>query len=193
MQRRFLIAIISLVLALVFIVLLSIILKGSSLGTLLLDRNSESYPLTIQNLMWIMFFFGAGELITRYISGAEQQGQMRKHFLPEDESTLLQGSDLGPINGRNLQKKITLKAKDKEGYVVGRNASLSHLVIQNISISKRHFRLSFKDANSFWLEDLNSSNGSEYGGQQLAPFDKTILKVGAGFIAGGVKFKSAQS
>lgn len=96
-------------------------------------------------------------------------------------------------NGRNLQKKVILKSKDKEGYIVGRNADLSHLIIHNTSISKRHFRLSFKDSNSFWLEDLNSSNGTEYSGQQLAPFDKNALKVGAGFIAGGVKFRSSRS
>ena len=32
------------------------------LADLLLDRASERYPLTIQNLMWIVFFVGAGEL-----------------------------------------------------------------------------------------------------------------------------------
>lgn len=97
MQRRLIIAAISLVLAMVFIALLSVTLKDSSIGTVLLDRKNESYPFTIQNLMWLMFFFGAGELITRLMFGAEQEAQMRKRFLPEDESTLLQGSDLGPI------------------------------------------------------------------------------------------------
>ena len=97
MQRRLIMAGGSLVLALLFIAILSITLEGSSLGTILLDRKSANYPFTIQNTMWIMFFFGLGELITRLLSGIEQQGQMKKKFLPEDESTLLQGNDLGPI------------------------------------------------------------------------------------------------
>lgn len=97
MQRRLIMAGGSLVLALLFIAILSMTLEGSGLGTILLDRKSASYPFTIQNTMWIMFFFGLGELITRLLSGIEQQGQMKKKFLPEDESTLLQGNDLGPI------------------------------------------------------------------------------------------------
>ena len=95
-------------------------------------------------------------------------------------------------DGRSLQKTIALKARDKEGYVVGRNAALSHLVFQDASISKRHFRLSFKDEKSFWLEDLNSFNGSEYGGQQLTPFEKVALKTGTSFIAGGIRIKTTR-
>jgi len=105
MQRRLIIAGFSLVIALALILLLSFVFKDSSLGTVLLDRKAESYPFTIQNLMWIMFFFGLAELITRLISGIEQQAQMKKQFLPEDESTLLQGADLGPIIKRINQDK----------------------------------------------------------------------------------------
>ena len=93
--------------------------------------------------------------------------------------------------GRKLQKTVRLRPGRNEGFVAGRNASLSHLSLQNPVISRRHFRLTFKNAREFWLEDLNSSNGTEYGGQQLTPFDRTALKVGAGFVAGGVRFKSS--
>ena len=93
--------------------------------------------------------------------------------------------------GRKLQKTVRLRPGRNEGFVAGRNASLNHLSLQNPAISRRHFRLTFKNAREFWLEDLNSSNGTEYGGQQLTPFDRTALKVGAGFVAGGVRFKSS--
>lgn len=105
MQKRLIIAAVSLFLALIFITILSFALVNSSIGTVLLDRSATSYPFTIQNLMWMMFFFGVGELIARLMSGIEQQNQMTKSFLPEDESSLLQSSDLGPIIKRLNQDK----------------------------------------------------------------------------------------
>ena len=48
------------------------------LSALLLDRASETYPLTIQNIMWLMFFFGLGELWIRFHRGQRRSGTSRK-------------------------------------------------------------------------------------------------------------------
>lgn len=76
-------------------------------GDLLLDRNVEvntggawPYPFTIQNLMWIMFFFGLGEIYIRLTEGKAEADQCNKGFLPEDEETMLQSKDLGAIYAR---------------------------------------------------------------------------------------------
>ena len=45
---------------------------------MLLDRNTESfpYPFTIQNLMWLVFFIGAGELAVRLFTGNGELAQL---------------------------------------------------------------------------------------------------------------------
>lgn len=97
MQKRLVIAVVSFVVAILFITVLSFALNGTNAGNVLLDRKSGSFPFTIQTLMWVMFFFGLGELLTRYLSAHNESRQMALKYLPEDESTLLQGGDLGPI------------------------------------------------------------------------------------------------
>lgn len=64
---------------------------------LLLDRGGISYPLSIQNVMWIVFLVGCGELFVRFAFGRAEMRQLHLHYLPEDERTVLQASDLGEI------------------------------------------------------------------------------------------------
>ena len=67
------------------------------LSALLLDRASGIYPLTIQNVMWLMFFFGLGELWVRFHRATGESDQCLKGLLPEDDSTMLRSNDLVPI------------------------------------------------------------------------------------------------
>ena len=72
---------------------------NSFIGDLLLDRNTQSfpYPLTIQNLMWVVFFIGIGELFVRYVVGGGEAAQLGKRLLPEDDETVLRKQDVGTI------------------------------------------------------------------------------------------------
>ena len=66
------------------------------LADLLLDLyGSFPYPLTIQNVMWLVFFVGAGELLHRHLQGRGEGKQLAKQLLPEDEVTVLSQKDLG--------------------------------------------------------------------------------------------------
>ncbi|HEC84208.1 MAG: hypothetical protein DRR08_19005 [Candidatus Parabeggiatoa sp. nov. 2] len=99
-QRRLIVAIISSVLAVLFILTLHAFFEqDSTAARLLLDyrKDSELYPFTIQNIMWIVFFIGLGELLGRFQDGLAESRQLRKHYLPEDERTLLEAADLGPV------------------------------------------------------------------------------------------------
>lgn len=58
------------------------------------------YPVTIQNIMWVMFFFGCGELLVRHMQGMNERRQLSKQLLPEDDSTMLRARDLGAIYHR---------------------------------------------------------------------------------------------
>lgn len=74
----------------------------SRAAALILDRESPHfvYPFTIQNFEHIFFFIGLGELFVRWRVGKRELSFAKQKFLPEDENTVLQISDLGPIRRR---------------------------------------------------------------------------------------------
>ena len=65
-----------------------------SAGSILLDLGSGLYPFTIQNVMWVLFFIGLGELIVRFERGRRELQQLQRGLLPEDERTMLRAQDL---------------------------------------------------------------------------------------------------
>ena len=70
--------------------------ENPRLPALLLDLHGSSpYPLTIQNVMWMVFFIAAGELLHRHLTGRREGEQLAKRLLPEDENTVLRQKDLG--------------------------------------------------------------------------------------------------
>jgi biopolymer transport protein ExbB/TolQ len=88
---------ISILLCFFFIGLLSFTIEGTKISVILLDRNSEMYPFTIQNIMHLMFFIGLGELFIRWRISTRELIFINQGFLPEDEETVLQAHDLGDI------------------------------------------------------------------------------------------------
>ncbi len=93
--------IVSLLAGVAFIALATLILRGRA-AVLLLDYGSKHfpYPFTIQNIMHLAFFIGLGELFVRWRSGIRETAYVHSHLLPEDEETVLQSRDLGPIRRR---------------------------------------------------------------------------------------------
>ena len=71
----------------------------SAAGAFLLDRHTEDfpYPFTIQNVMWLMFWVGCGELWVRFNQAKLEMEQMSKRYLPEDDEVMLRARDLGPF------------------------------------------------------------------------------------------------
>jgi hypothetical protein len=67
-------------------------------ASILLDITRETYPLTIQNIQWLIFFAGLGEIVIRWNHLRLEQAQVTAGFLPEDEETVLRpGADVTPI------------------------------------------------------------------------------------------------
>jgi MotA/TolQ/ExbB proton channel family len=89
--------IVSLITAMVVIALLARILSPSA-AAILLDINRSTWPLTVQNILWLAFFAGLGELSIRWRAGRLEESQIDRNYLPEDEETVLRpGEDLTPI------------------------------------------------------------------------------------------------
>lgn len=63
----------------------------------MLPGQGSLYPLSIQNLMWLLFFMGIGELWVRFDRGRRETQQLSRALLPEDDSTMLRSKDLGPV------------------------------------------------------------------------------------------------
>ena len=59
-------------------------------AAILIDRERSTFPATVQNLMWLVFALGVGELIVRLRDARAERGQLRIGYLPEDETTILQ-------------------------------------------------------------------------------------------------------
>jgi hypothetical protein len=89
--------IVSMLTAVVVIALLSKMLPPAA-AAILLDINRSTFPFTVQNILWLAFFAGLGELSIRWRAGRLEASQVDRGYLPEDEETVLRpGEDLTPI------------------------------------------------------------------------------------------------
>ena len=120
--------VVSVLASLVFIAILTLVLKEDGrVAQVLLDRKSPHfrYPFTIQNIEHILLFLGLGELYVRWRSACHELSFLDKHLLPEDEETVLEGADLGPI------RKRVAKLFNKEHGVLPSLIDLSILQFQS--------------------------------------------------------------
>lgn len=102
--RAWIVMCVSLCIAIVIIAILSVTLPfGSPAAALLLDHQKYSifpYPFTIQNATYMIFAAGLADLFVRWRASEHEQSFLKLHLLPEDDTTVLQVGDLGPIRGR---------------------------------------------------------------------------------------------
>jgi hypothetical protein len=95
-------------LGILFVLVLSVLLPSDGRAAqLILDRHSPHfpYPFTIQNFEHLFFFIGLGELFVRWRVGTREMNFLKRGFLPEDDQTVLQPHDLGPIR-RNVANEF---------------------------------------------------------------------------------------
>ena len=91
---------------LIWIGVLTAVLWGTQQGhlwaDLLLGLHSDNppYPFTLQNVMWMVFFLGFGELVARYRAGDAEGAQLAQGLLPEDDRVVLRRHELGPFYER---------------------------------------------------------------------------------------------
>jgi len=91
----------------VFIGLMTFFVGKTQAGVILLDSMTQlfPYPLTIQNVMHLLFFVGLGELYIRWRVAVREQSFLSREYLPEDDETVLQAHDLGPVR-RQVAKEF---------------------------------------------------------------------------------------
>ena len=77
------------------------------------------------------------------------------------------------------------------GITVGRHPQLCERVIDEASISGRHFRLS-RSAEGVTVEDLSSLNGTWLDGEPLVPFEPVVLTDGQKITAGRIELTATR-
>ena len=94
---RLLVLFVSLVAGVLAIILMARFLPPTAAG-ILLDITRETWPYTVQNSQWLLFFIGLGELGVRWHHLRLEESQFSLKYLPEDEETVLRpGEDVTPI------------------------------------------------------------------------------------------------
>jgi biopolymer transport protein ExbB/TolQ len=95
-RHRPIIAGLGLIVGLVTVTILYLTLPDGA-AKILIDRGGVSFPFSVQNVMWAVFFVALGELAVRFVVGRAEFEVLAARFLPEDERTILQAEDLSPI------------------------------------------------------------------------------------------------
>ncbi|MEO0467129.1 MAG: MotA/TolQ/ExbB proton channel family protein [Pseudomonadota bacterium] len=92
---------------------------GPAVQEVLLDSDATFWPFTIQNIMWVALFVGFGELALRWNAASEEEGQLKRGYLPDD-GVLLSGDMLTRIRTGVAQRRF------------GKDAFLPRMIIRTI-------------------------------------------------------------
>ncbi len=72
------------------------------------------------------------------------------------------------------------------GITIGRHPMLCEFIIDDPSVSRRHFRLS-RSSDGLLVEDVNSLNGTQLDGRPLSPFEPVVVQDRQTLVAGSVR------
>ena len=109
-MRRLIVAAGFLAIGFLVVVILSAVLP-SGLAKVLLDLGGPTYPYSVQNLMWLIFSIGLGELLLRFLAARVESRELDYRYLPEDESTVLVKQALPAI-----YKKVSHQISDTTAF-----------------------------------------------------------------------------
>ena len=94
--------------------------------------------------------------------------------------------------GEGILVRDTGLGRNAGGFVVGSHPSLVDGVVTDSTVSRRHARVTH-DGRRFYIEDLNSSNGTHVNGTALEPFTPQPIAPGDDVQLGDMPVLSVQS
>ena len=124
---------------------------------------------------------------TKEFSGAAQRRATEK--LPE-YGLMLAGFD---SNGHRIRIALppTVFASQRLGLSLGRHPDLVDEIIEDQNVSRRHARIAVQ-AGKFYIEDLNSRNGTFLDHSKLSPFNPTLLNYGTLVRLGRLELRASK-
>ncbi len=111
---------------------------------------------------------------------------------PQKSSTLvLAGFD---AKGERLRIQVPKRGASaaQGGYVIGRHAALVDYPIEDPKISRRHLRITVEHGQCY-IEDMNSTNGTQVNGRYLKAFVSTLLSPGDKISIGRIELQVTNS
>ena len=152
---RAMVATIGVVVALLLIAVFHLVLPDGA-AALLIDRGGHAYPLSVQNIMWVVFFVGCGELWIRYQASHAETEQLYQQYLPESVDVVLQPEDMGAIYQRirgvpladqcflpRLIQKIVLQFQSTQSVEQSSTILTSHLELYLHEVDLRYNMLRY--------------------------------------------------
>ncbi len=149
--KRLLIAGVMLITSIIVIYLLasSNVIEDSTKSMLTGMESIDETFFTIQNMMWIMFFLGFGELLHRLLISLEISRGLKQGYLPEDDTSILEFKEMS----------VLFKGVKRDAEVEGSLAEIiKKLVIQfqtSQSIEQTHQMLNSQIEINSMVSDLN--------------------------------------
>lgn len=110
-MKRIIVAAGCLAIGILVVIILSATLPDN-LAKVLLDRGGPTFPYSVQNLMWLIFSIGLGELFLRLLAARVEGRELNHRYLPEDDSTVLVKQALPAI-----YKKVLLAENGSERFL----------------------------------------------------------------------------
>ncbi len=108
---------------------------------------------------------------------------------PEGESRTVYLEDLSEKNERTYrlyrENGMVLCVLGEEAVVLGKSMNDADVILEDISVSRMHARV-FPEGEHFYVEDLNSTNGTFKNGLRLQPYEKRQLTPEDELRLGGV-------
>ena len=130
----------------------------------------------------------AADYVSRRFKSKEPTGVVEKRApekLPE-HGLMLAGFD-GNGNPIRIALPPNRFAEQRLGVSLGRHPELVDEIIQDQNVSRRQARIAVQ-AGQFYIEDLNSRNGTFLNHRKLSPFKPMLLDCGALVRLGGLEF-----
>jgi biopolymer transport protein ExbB/TolQ len=140
------------ILGIITIFLLDIVITDGLIKDRLIDRSHWEvyYGFTIQNMMWVLFFIGLGELLYRFLDIVTINSGIKRKYLPEDDYSILESSDMSilskdiredaKVDGSlaNFIKKLIMQFQTSQSIEQTLNMLNAQLEIESSKIDTRY-------------------------------------------------------
>ena len=147
------------------------ILTAAAVVTIVLLIVDPAYGTSEDSAVWwVIGFATIGFLATRSRRSSDRLGPPVLALVPvgEEATAIVRGNILVRDNG--------LRPTDG-GFVIGCHAPLVDVVVPDPRVSRRHARVTCDTRGCFYVEDLNSSNGTFVGDHRLQPFSPHAVDI----------------
>ena len=144
-----------------------------------IPENNQFLLVFLAFLLLLLFFV---------ISRKSKTGTIKEKDLANDSSQFAE--KIWMLSDHKTNQFISLSTPTlmlSDGIVIGRSSQFCHEALPDKHLSSRHARFSIRD-NKLFVEDLNTTNGTNVNGVKIKPFKPVSLEAGNEIKLAGCRF-----